>query len=76
MKKILIVAVLVVGGVSFGRDFEYRERSEVQLKEENQLERTGRYAWEIWDIEMDSPSEEPSAFFREMDTQSRGHEGR
>ncbi len=30
MKKILLIGMLVVGGLSYGRDYEYRERKELQ----------------------------------------------
>jgi hypothetical protein len=34
MKKMLLVGMLVVSGLSFGRDFEYRERQELQVVQE------------------------------------------
>ena len=34
MKKMLLVAMLVVSGLSFGRDFEYREKQELQAAQE------------------------------------------
>lgn len=33
MKKLLVLGVLVVSGLSFGRDYEYRERVELQQVE-------------------------------------------
>ncbi len=30
MKKIILLSMLVVSGLSFGRDYEYREKSELQ----------------------------------------------
>ncbi len=30
MKKVILLGILVVSGLSFGRDYEYRERAELQ----------------------------------------------
>jgi len=38
MKKLLLVGMLVVSGLSFGRDYEVRERQELQVVENVQYE--------------------------------------
>lgn len=72
MKKVLLLMMIVMGAISYGRDFEYREKVGVQIGHEEQLDRAGRYACEAWDRETDSYS----VFHRELDTQYRGQEGR
>ena len=34
MKKMLLIGMLVIGGLSYGRDYEYREGREMQVVED------------------------------------------
>lgn len=74
MKKIILLGMLIVSGLSFGRDYEYREKSELQPVESVRYE----------DQEMLSRERELgrnnqaiySDFHRDLDNMSRGHESR
>ncbi len=74
MKKMLLVGILVISGLSFGRDFEYRERQELQV-----LEETHQMDMEMLSRERDlsvNNIEKYSDFHRELDNMDRGHENR
>ncbi len=70
MKKMLLVGMLVIGGLSYGRDFEYREGQELQVvqgvvrDEQSMISRVMK--------NMDIYSE----FHRDLDTMGRGHESK
>ena len=74
MKKMLLIGMLVVSGLSFGRDFEYRERQELQVVQEAPQ----------MDMEMlsrerdltDNNMEKYSDFHRELENMNRGHENK
>ncbi len=73
MKKMLLVGMLVVSGLSFGRDFEYRERQELQVVQETpqmDMEMLSRGR----DLSVDM--EKYSDFHRELENMDRGHEDR
>ncbi len=72
MKKVLLLMMIVLGVISYGRDFEFNEKRNAEAESGEQIERVGRFACEIWDFEGRSYSN----FHRELDTQYRGHEGR
>lgn len=72
MKKVLLLGVLVVSGLSFGRDYEYREKSELQpvervSYEENSMISREREAGEV-SIEV------YQEFHRELMNMDRGTE--
>ena len=74
MKKILLVGMLVISGLSFGRDYEVRERQELKIINEpvqvdQQMLSRER---EISENNMEVYSE----FHRDLDNMSRGHEAR
>lgn len=72
LKKILLVGMLVVSGLSFGRDFEYRERQELQVVQETPQ-------MDIFSRERDSSEynrDVYSYFHNELDNMSRGHENK
>ena len=74
MKKMLLVGMLVVSGLSFGRDFEHRERQELQVVHE-----TPQMDMEMLSRERDLSDnniEKHSDFHRQLDTMSRGHENK
>ena len=74
MKKMLLVGMLVVSGLSFGRDFEYRERQELQVVQE-----TPQMDVEMLSRERDLSEQNKdvySDFHRELDNMSRGHENK
>lgn len=74
MKKILLVGMLVISGLSFGRDFDYRGAKEFKAVEEvvvidsNKMSRERDISEKNMDIYSD--------FHKELDTMSRGSEGR
>lgn len=72
MKKILLLMMIVLGAISYGRDFEYNERRNVEMESSEKVERVGRFACDIWDFDGRSYTH----FHRELETQYRGHEGR
>ena len=74
MKKMLLIGMLVVSGLSFGRDFEYRERQELQAVQE-----TPQMDMEMLSRERDLTNnnmEKYSDFHKELDNMNRGHENR
>lgn len=74
MKKILLIGMLVVSGLSYGRDFERRESQELQVvqsvntKDQSMLSREREKS----DRNMETYSE----FHRDLGNMSRGHESR
>ncbi len=74
MKKMLLVGMLVIGGLSYGRDFEYREGQELQVvqgvvrEEQSMISRVREQSEKNMDIY--------SEFHRDLDTMGRGHESK
>lgn len=72
MKKMLLIGMLVVGGLSYGRDFENRERQEFQVveslssKDQSMISRERNTSENNMEIYSD--------FHRELDNMDRGHE--
>ena len=73
MKKILLVGMLVISGLSFGRDFEYREKQEFKTVEEvsRDSEMISRYRYLG-----EQNQEKYEQFHKELDNMSRGHDNR
>ena len=74
MKKILLIGVLVISGLSFGRDYEVRERQELKIINEpvqmdQQMLSRER---EIFESNIINYSE----FHKELDNMDRGHDNR
>lgn len=80
MKKILLVMMVVAGAATYGRDFEYNGRRDVEryIKKgyEADLERAGRSICRECSRGFDSDFGMYSEFHRELDTQDRGHQDR
>ena len=74
MKKMLLVGMLIISGLSYGRDFERLERNELQVVQNvsNEDQSMGSRIREQSDQNMDIYSE----FHRELETMDRGHESR
>ena len=74
MKKMLLIGMLVISGLSFGRDFERRERNELQVVQSISSEDQGMISRvrEQSDKNMDIYSE----FHRDLNTMDRGHENK
>ncbi len=72
MKRLIILLMILVGAISYGRDFEFNIKRDVKAEIDEEIDRAGRYALNIWDLE----GENYSDFHRELDIQYRGHEGR
>jgi len=74
MKKMLLIGMLVVGGLSYGRDFERRESKELQVvqgmstEDQSMISRVREQTDENMDIY--------SEFHRELETMDRGHENK
>ncbi len=74
MKKILLIGMLVMSGLSFGRDFEYREGKELQVvqsvnsEDQSMLSREREISKNNMDVYSD--------FHRELDNMDRGHESK
>ncbi len=86
MKKLLLVGMLVVAAVSYGRDNEYRTRNEfteVQREYAENKEMLNRATPEEYSLivreersEREPNMEVYSEFHRELDNMGRGHENR
>jgi len=86
MKKLLLVGMVVLAAVSYGRDHEYRTRNEfveVQKEYTENKEMLNRATPEEYDFIVDRENREREAnmatyseFHRELDTMGRGHENR
>ncbi len=74
MKKMLLVGMLVIGGLSYGRDFEYRESKELQVVQSVSNEDKSMLSRER-EISKNN-LEVYSEFQRELDNMDRGHENR
>ena len=77
MKKILLVAMMVVSAVSFGRDYEFNERRDIVEINQSQIERLSRLTEVEWDSEKAAAKanyERYASFHHELDTMDRGHE--
>ncbi len=74
MKKMLLIGMLVIGGLSYGRDYENRERYELQVVERVMCEDKKMLSRER---ELGEKNQEIySDFQRELDNMDRGHENR
>jgi len=52
LKKLILMGMMIIGALSYGRDHEYMERNEKKLQVmEEKLERDGRFAKVGWNIE-------------------------
>ncbi len=74
MKKMLLVGMLVIGGLSYGRDFEYRESKELQVVQSVNSEDKSMLSRER-EISKNN-LEVYSEFHKELDNMDRGHENR
>ena len=74
MKKMLLIGMLVVSGLSYGRDFERRESKELQAVQSVSTEDQSMISRvrEQTDENMNVYSE----FHRELETMDRGHENK
>jgi len=79
MKKMLLVGVLVVSGLSFGRDYEYNEKRDIVKPVQEQQERLNRYSTLEWQMDKEVTEknfETYSEFHRELDNMDRGSDNR
>ncbi len=74
MKKMLLIGMLVIGGLSYGRDFERREGKELQVvqsvvsEDQSMISRVREQS--------DRNMEVYSEFHRDLDNMGRGHESK
>lgn len=62
MKKIVLIGMIIIGALSYGRDYEYMERDEKKLQiMEEKLEKDGRIAEIGWNIERKGLQKENSS---------------
>ncbi|WP_281837504.1 hypothetical protein [Propionigenium maris] len=74
MKKMLLLGMLVIGGLSYGRDFERRESQEFQVVQSVRCENREMLSRER---KLGEKNQEIySDFHRELDNMDRGHENR
>jgi len=74
MKKMLLIGMLVISGLSYGRDFERRERNELQIVQNVSNEDQSMISRER--EQSDKNMEIYSEFHRELKTMDRGHESK
>ncbi len=72
MKKVILLGILVVGGLSFGRDYEYRERGELQPVERVSYEEQLMISRERETVEANIQAYQE--FHRELTNMDRGSE--
>ncbi len=75
MKKLLLVAMMVVGAVSFGRDFDHNEKRDIVDVNRVQVERMSRYTdadWSSGRAEIEANFTRYADFHRELDNMDRG----
>ncbi len=72
MKKMLLIGMLIVGGLSYGRDYEYRERKELQVIKEARYEDPTMISRER-KLSEDS-MKKYADFHRDLDNMGRGSE--
>ncbi|GLI54941.1 hypothetical protein PM10SUCC1_04560 [Propionigenium maris DSM 9537] len=75
MKKVLLMLMMVVGAVSFGRDFDYNEKRDIVDVNRAQVERLSRYTdtdWSSDKAEIEANFTRYADFHRELDTMDRG----
>ena len=72
MKKMLLIGMLVIGGLSYGRDFERRESKELQVVQSVSSEEQSMISRERTEGNMEIYSE----FHRDLENMDRGHENR
>jgi len=79
MKKMLLVGMLVVSGLSFGRDYEYNEKRDIVKPVQEQQERLNRYSPLEWQMDKEVTEknfEKYSEFHRDLERMDRGHDNR
>ena len=74
MKKMLLIGMLVISGLSYGRDYENRERQEFQVVESVSYEDQSMISRES-EISENS-MEVYSDFHRDLGNMDRGHENK
>ncbi len=74
MKKMLLIGMLVIGGLSYGRDFERREGQEFQVVESVHMKDQSMLSREREQSEKNM--ETYSEFHRELGNMDRGHESK
>jgi len=74
MKKMLLIGMLIVSGLSYGRDFEYREKSEFRVVEDRGVEDKRMVSRNRDRLEVNM--EKYSEFHRDLNNQDRGSEKR
>jgi len=79
MKRMLLVGMLVVSGLSFGRDYEYNEKRDIVKPVQEQQERLNRYSSLDWEMDKEVTEnnlETYSEFHRDLERMDRGHDKR
>ena len=79
MKRILLVGMLVISGLSFGRDFTYNETRDIVQPAQEQQERVSRYNSSEWATANEQTKENLetySQFHSELANMDRGHDNR
>jgi len=77
MKKLLLAALVLVGTLSYGRDFEYGEKRDIQRIKTEQEERVSQFISKKRKADRESENinlKRHSRFHRELERADRGHE--
>lgn len=75
MKKVLLMAMMVVGAVSYGRDFDHNEKRDIVDVNRAQIERMSRFTdaeWSNEKSEIEANFVKYADFHMELDTMDRG----
>ena len=79
MKKVLLIALVVVGAVSYGRDFDRNERRDIVAVGYEQAEKMNRLTEAEWNLEgsiWEENFKNYRDFHKELETMDKGHENK
>ena len=71
--------MMVVGAVSYGRDFEHNERKDIVKVSSEQVERMSRFTEDEWNLERsitEENFENYMEFHKDLEAMDRGHENK
>lgn len=75
MKKLLILSMVILGTVSFARDFEYNEKRDIVKPMEENIDRLSRFTPQEWQMDREATEmnfEKYEDFHRELDRVDKG----
>jgi len=75
MKKLLILSMVILGTVSFARDFTYNAKRDIVEPMEENIERLSRFTPQEWQMDKEATEmniEKYEDFHRELDRADKG----